>query len=363
MIKYIGSKRALLPHILRAIGAAAGPGATVADLFSGTSRVGYGLKEAGYRVVANDQNAYAHILATCYVQADADRWAEPARRLLAELAQLPGRAGWFTATFCERSRYLHPRNGARVDAIRERIAALGAPPELEAVLLVSLMEAADRVDSTAGVQMAYMKAWAPRAERDLALRLPVLLSRPAAGACRAVQGDAEQVAAEVEADIAYLDPPYNQHSYLGNYHVWESLVRWDKPDVFGVACKRIDCRTRKSAFNSRPGILPALTRTVSALRCPALVVSFNDEGWVDRPTLEHLLRARGHLAVLSLPHPRYVGARIGIYNGRGEKVGTPGRLRNTEYLYVVTPEKLPPGFAGPDAHILAAGALAAAPEI
>ena len=64
--------------------------------------------------------------------------------------------------------------------------------------------------------------------------------------------EADAVAAPlVEGDLAYLDPPYNQHSYFANYHVWETLVRWDKPEVYGVASKRTDCRTRQSAFNSR----------------------------------------------------------------------------------------------------------------
>jgi len=336
VIKYIGSKRALIAHILHAVRVAAPAAATVADLFSGTARVGHALKAAGYRVLANDHNAYAAALATCYVQADAERWEDRARRILADLQRLPGRAGYFTATFCERSRFLHPRNGERVDAIRDAIAGLAAEPELEAILLTSLLEAADRVDSTAGLQMAYMKAWAPRALNALELRLPRLLPRPAAGACAASCADAESAAAGIEADLAYLDPPYNQHSYLGNYHVWETLVRWDRPEVYGVACKRADCRTRRSAFNSRRGIGPALAGVVSALRCPALVVSFNDEGHLARGTLEALLRDRGHLQVIEIPYDRYVGARIGIHNPRGERVGTPGRLRNTEYLFVAT---------------------------
>ena len=317
-----------------AVGRVAAPGATVADLFSGTARVGHALKAAGYRVVSNDHNRYAHTLATCYVQADQERWAEPARRVLAELARLPGKPGYFTETFCIRSRFFQPRNGERIDAIREAVAGLDAEPELEAVLLVALMEAADRVDSTAGLQMAYMKAWAPRAANELELRLPALLPRPPAGACRALCGDAEEVAGGIEADVAYLDPPYNQHSYLNNYHVWESLVRWDKPEVYGIACKRLDCRTRRSRFNSRPGIMPALARTVRALRCPTLVVSFNDEGYLAREEIERLLAERGPVATLAIPHDRYVGAKIGIYNPSGEKVGKVGRLRNVEYLYV-----------------------------
>ncbi|GAA0605919.1 DNA adenine methylase [Craurococcus roseus] len=337
MIKYIGSKRLLLPRILDAVRAAAPPGATVADLFSGTARVGHALKAAGYRVVANDHNAYAHALATCYVQADAERLAEAARRALDDLSRLPGRAGWFTETYCVRSRYFHPSNGERIEAMREGIAALSPEPELESVLLTALLEAADRVDSTAGLQMAYMKAWAPRALRPIALRLPKLLPRPAAGGCAALCGDAEAVAATLECDVAYLDPPYNQHSYLRNYHVWETLVRWDRPEVYGVACKRADCRTRVSAFNSRPGIGPALERTIAALgRCPTLVVSFNDEGYLPRAELERMLGARAHLHVMEIPYGRYVGAKIGIHNPRGERVGTVGHLTNVEHLFIAS---------------------------
>ena len=341
MIKYIGSKRALLRHILAAIAAIMPPdapgGAVVADLFSGTARVGHALKAAGYRVIANDHNAYAAALARCYVQADAERWSATVPAILAELARLPGRAGYFTETFCLRSRFFQPRNGERVDAIREAIVAMGAEPELEAILLVSLMEAADRVDSTAGLQMAYMKRWAPRAFNDLELRMPALLPRPAAGACRALMGEAEDVAAGIEADIAYLDPPYNQHAYLANYHVWETLVRWDKPEVYGIACKRLDVRRRKSAFNARGAIGPALARTIAALRAPGLVVSFNNEGYLARDAIETMLAGRGHVQVIELDHARYVGARIGIYSPAGEKVGRVSHVRNKELLYVVTP--------------------------
>lgn len=341
MIKYIGSKRLLLLRILDAVRAAAPPGSTVADLFSGTARVGHALKAAGYRVLANDHNAYAHALATCYVQADAERLADTARRVLDDLSRVPGRAGWFTETYCVRSRFFHPANGERIEAMRDGIAALSAEPELEAVLLTSLLEAADRVDSTAGLQMAYMKSWAARALKPVALRLPALLPRPAAGGCAALRGDAEAVAATLECDVAYLDPPYNQHSYLRNYHVWETLVRWDRPEVYGVACKRVDCRTRLSAFNSRPGIGPALERTIAALRrCPTLVVSFNDEGYLPRAALERMLAVREHLRVVEIPYGRYVGAKIGIHNPRGERVGTVGRLTNVEHLFVASDRKL-----------------------
>ena len=336
MIKYIGSKRALLDPITAAVRGVLPDGGHVCDLFSGSARVGHALKGAGFRVWSNDHNAYAHALATAYVAADRDRWQGEVQKVLADLTATAPSAGWFTKAFCEDARYFTPENGARIEAMRNRIEAMGLEPDLKAVALVALMEAADRVDSTAGLQMAYMKSWAPRALKPLELRMPALQPAVASGPCRATQADALETAAAFDGDLVYLDPPYNQHSYLGNYHVWESLTLWDRPETYGVANKRIDVKTRKSAFNSRPGIGPALQAVIEAIRAPNLIVSFNDEGYLSRDQLVEMLSARGHVQVVEIPRPRYVGARIGIHNRKGEKVGAVGRLRNVEYLFVVT---------------------------
>lgn len=333
MIKYLGSKRKLTPLILDLVRGFEGA-SSVLDVFSGTSRVGHALKGAGYRVVANDHNAYAHALATCYVAADLEAHAREARALIAEFNALSGEAGWFTQTYCESARFFHPDNGARIDAIREAIARKCLPPTLEAVLLVSLMEAADRVDSTCGVQMAFLKAWAPRAERSLELRLPALLPRPAAGACEAHRMEAAAAAA-LEADVAYLDPPYNQHSYLSNYHVWESLVAWDKPEVYGRARKRIDCQTRKSAFNRKSTFVAAFRAVLDASRAPNLLVSFSDEGFLSQADMEGLLSEYGDVAVHAQPYKRYVGAQIGVFSPSGQRVGEASHLHNTEFLFAV----------------------------
>lgn len=342
MVKYIGSKRSLIPVILDAVAEAMGRidgERTVIDLFSGTSRVGHALKRAGYRVLANDHNAYAEALARCYVQADAEDVLPDAERLVKEFNGLAGSPGYFTETFCVRSRFIQPRNGERIDAVREAIATKGLGPELEAVMLVSLMEAADRVDSTTGLQMAYLKDWSPRSGRELEMRLPEVLPRAAHGKGGAFGMDAQAAAAALEGDIAYIDPPYNQHSYLGNYHMWESLVRWDKPEVFGIACKRVDCKARRSDFNSRVRCGGAMRRVLEATRPPVLIVSFSNEGYIGREEMEGMLAAvagdGGTVTTIENDYKRYVGAQIGIFSPTGEKVGKVSHLRNKEYLYVV----------------------------
>jgi len=341
LIKYLGSKRVLVPLILDVIRGSAGV-RSVLDLFSGTSRVGHALKAAGYRVIANDHNAYAATLARCYVQADAEDVLDDAARLIREFNALKGSPGYFTETFCIKSRFFQPKNGERIDAIREAIADKGLEPELEAVVLVSLMEAADRVDSTTGLQMAYLKKWSPRSYNELDLRLPRILPRAVNGKGLAADLDAFEAATRFRADLTYVDPPYNQHSYLGNYHIWESLVRWDKPEVYGVACKRVDVRERKSVFNSRRGSADAMRKLLSVIRSPTLVISFNNEGFLSREEMEAMLQelyeGKGIVRTIERDFKRYVGAQIGIHDLQGKKVGSVSHLRNKEYLYIVARE-------------------------
>ncbi len=333
MIKYLGSKRTLIPHIRAAVGAIPDV-RSVLDLFSGTSRVGHALKQMGQFVIANDQLTFPVMLARCYVEADAEVYRGPAERLIADLARVPPRPGYFTETFCERARFFQPKNGARIDAIRDAIANLDLDPVLEAIALTSLMEAADRVDSTTGVQMAYLKQWAQRSHNDLELRVPELVP----GSGRAMQGDAS-TSASTEVDLAYLDPPYNQHRYIGNYHVWETLVRWDAPEHYGVACKRIECRDHKSDFNSKRRILEAFEQVIQALRCKHILVSFSNEGYIAREELEQLLSTRGEVGVVDIDFKRYVGAQIGIFNPSGKRVGRVSHLRNKEHLFVVSEQR------------------------
>lgn len=139
-------------------------------------------------------------------------------------------------------------------------------------------------------------------------------------------------------DCAYIDPPYNHHSYLSNYHVWETVVRWDRPEAYGVARKRADCRTVRSPYNRSREAWDALVDLIEGLRTPWLIVSVSNEGFHDPAEVSELLARRGHVASLPIDHPRYVGARIGIHDPRGRRVGSVSHVRNLEYLMVSGPD-------------------------
>ena len=331
MIKYLGSKRLLVGHIEAVVSALPGV-RTACDLFAGTTRVGQALKRMGLQVISNDTAAYSEVFGRCYLEADARSVSvADLQEVLQHLASLPPREGYFTETFCIRSRFFQPANGRRIDAIREGIEEMALPEPLRSIVLTSLIEAADRVDSTTGLQMAYLKQWAPRSHQPLRLRVPELIP----GTGEVFREDANALIRRLPpVDLLYLDPPYNQHSYFSNYHIWESLVRNDKPDTYGKACKRTDCRTTKSRYNFRKECFNALAEVIRAARARYTIVSFNDEGFVRSEDLETLLAERGEVLRIDIPHRRYVGAQIGIYNPDGERVGRVSHLRNTEHLFV-----------------------------
>ena len=147
-------------------------------------------------------------------------------------------------------------------------------------------------------------------------------------------------------DLAYLDPPYNQHRYFTNYHVWETLVAWDAPEAYGVARKRVDARdpSTHSAFNSKRTMPAALASVVQSVDCDLLVLSYNDESWLELEELEAMCavrrppsRRRGagrEVATLAFDSARYVGARIGIFDPSGRKVGRVSHLSNQELLVI-----------------------------
>jgi adenine-specific DNA-methyltransferase len=337
VIKYLGSKRRLVPVLGQLMAAA--DATTALDLFTGTTRVAQEFCRRGAHVTAVDSASYSEVLAQCYIARDArtiDHGEVAAA--LAHLSALPPIRGYITETFCEESRYFHPDNGARIDAIRQGIDDDFADSPLRPILLTSLLLAADAVDSTVGLQMAYLKQWAPRALRPLRLAAPQFVP----GTGRAVRGDALALLPGLPSvDFAYLDPPYNQHRYYTNYHVWETLVRWDAPAHYGVACKRADSREAgtRSAFNSKRTMPGALAAAIAGVRARVVAVSFSDEGFVPLSDLVAMCERRGEpVAVLAFEQRRHVGALIGIHSPSGERVGQVGRTRNTEFIVLSGPE-------------------------
>ncbi|AFV75285.1 adenine-specific DNA methylase [Thermus oshimai JL-2] len=336
MIKYIGSKRALIPLILGVLDTIQRSGTeirTALDPFTGSTRVAHSLKSRGIYVFAGDYLNFSYTLARALIAADARDYPPTLLNpILSELNALEGNPGWFTRIYSQEARFFQEKNARRIEAIRNYIEEhFSDSADLKAILLTSLILAADKVDSTTGVQMAYLKKWAPRSFNDLLLLYPPLLP----GRGEAIWGDALHWVGQVEVDFAYIDPPYNSHSYLGNYHLWETLVLWDNPVVYGVARKRLDVRSKKSPFNSKRQAQEALKALLKNLRAKVTMVSFNNEGFLSLNQIVEMAKEMGFVVVIEKEHKRYIGSVIGVFNPKGEKVGEVSHTKNKEYLIVI----------------------------
>lgn len=332
MIKYLGSKRALLPVLETLITASRAK--TAVDLFTGTTRVAAAMKQIGMQVTAVDAASYSEVFSKTFIEFDGkDADFRELTDAVDSLNSLSGSSGYFTEVFCEKARYFQPKNGQRIDAIRSAIESDYKHSWMYFPLLSSLLIAADKVDSTTGVQMAYLKAWSRRSSLELELQVPQLLAGPG----RSVRGDAiEQIPNLGSFDLAYLDPPYNQHRYFGNYHIWETLVRWDEPNYYGIANKRIDARSseNKSAFNSKLTMPSALAAVIAGLDAKTLILSYNNESWLSRRELSDMCSSYESVELLDFDSKRYVGSQIGGYNQSGRLVGKPGAHRNLEHIVI-----------------------------
>ena len=101
-----------------------------------------------------------------------------------------------------------------------------------AILLTSLIYTIDRLANTVGHFDAYIKK--PIAKKPLNFRL---IETADFKGTKIYQEDANELARNIKGDIAYIDPPYNSRQYSRFYHIYENLIQWKKPKLYGVALK------------------------------------------------------------------------------------------------------------------------------
>jgi len=330
-IKYAGSKRLLIPHILRL--ARSVEARTVFDAFAGTSRVSQAFARSGYRVLSNDIAVWSEIFSRCYLLCS--RPGHTYTELIEHLNHVPPRDGWFTAHYGGnvnggnsvqgdgRKRPWQIHNTRKLDGIRGEIERLGLSAVDKAVAITSLMLALDRVDNTLGHFAAYLKRWSPRSYHDLTLRVPALHVSPAGH--RVFRDDVFNLLPSLTADLAYLDPPYGSNNekmppsrvrYASYYHLWTSVCLNDRPPLFGKANRRSDTADTKagSVFEEfrRDGrgrfyAVTALERLLRDVRARYIILSYSSGGRATARALHEAIAAHGKLLdIVELAHKRHV---------------------------------------------------------
>ena len=355
-VKYAGSKRKLIPHILRL---ASRTGArTVLDGFSGTTRVSQAFAQRGYEVCSNDIAVWSEAFGNCYLKNE--RSSGHYQGLLDHLNAVPPRDGWFTEHYgglpnggCSvqsdgRKRPWQIKNTRRLDAIRQEIDALHLDAVEKAVALTSLILALDRVDSSIGHFASYLRDWSPRSYRNLRLRLPALLRSH--GQHQVFRRDIFDLLPAQRVDLAYYDPPYGSNNekmppsrvrYAAYYHIWKTVVLSDSPALFGKAKRRKDTSDavavssfeefRRNA-NGRFVAVEAIDRLIAATKASYVMLSYGSGGRATAAELDDVMRCHGRLLeVVELDHSRNVMASMTWTNEWLQDAHRPNR----EFLFLL----------------------------
>lgn len=339
LVTYIGNKRALLDPIRSAVETVrrrlGRDKLRVLDAFSGSGVVSRMLKQYASELVVNDIEDYARVLSECYLS---NRGAVAMDALQASVAELnrtalaaesgPPSDGFIRRLYAPRDAaaidvddrvFYTPENACRLDAYRQLLDA--EPPRIKALLMGPLLSAASIHANTAGVFKGFYKDRATgigkfggsgadaldRITAPIALEPPIL-SRFECD-YSVLQMDANRLVRDQGGfDVAYFDPPYNQHPYGSNYFMLNLLVNYDEPtDVSRVS--GIPTAWRRSDYNVKSKALPRLRELIADVDAHFVILSFNDEGFVSPPEIRETLSEVGTVTEHRQPYTTFRGCR------------------------------------------------------
>lgn len=109
---------------------------------------------------------------------------------------------------------------------------------------------------------------------------------------------------EMETDILYIDPTYNHRQYSTNYHVWETVARWDKKIRDTKAGLKYH-ENQKSSFCSRIKCIKSLEQLIRDTRSKYILLSYNSDGIMPRDTILSILSAGGNVKQYVKTHRRF----------------------------------------------------------
>ncbi|MDR2743379.1 MAG: DNA adenine methylase [Treponema sp.] len=352
LITYIGNKRRLLGFIgtaLEKVKARLGKKRLVLfDLFSGSGVVSRFFKRHAELLLVNDIEAYAEVISRCYLanreELDLQRLRQIHGELTARLEEGPLEEGFVSELYAPRDEeeirdgervFYTPRNARFLDTACRLIRELEGPlrPFFQAPLLAEASVHAN----TAGVFKGFYKdvrtgrgrfggGGANALKRILGrIELPFPVFSNFCCPALIFRGDVNLVAGEApEADLAYLDPPYNQHPYGSNYFMLNLLVNYERPQAIS-AVSGIPQNWNHSDYNRKMKAADTLANLVSSVKAKYLLISFNSEGFISPEDMTAMLAKAGAVEILETPYNTFRGSR----NLRNR------RLQVKEYLFLV----------------------------
>ena len=330
-MNYIGSKLSLLEFLEKSIEKIVDKNSRVfCDLFAGTGAVGTYFKRKGYKVIANDIQYYSFVLNKQYIENHQHLKFTKITKILPELnnieitkrksfvcdylSSIKGERGFIYKNYCSggtknqefERQYFSDENGMRCDAIRMKIEEWKNEKLITDneyyFLLATLLETIDKRANTASVYGAFLKQLKKTAQIPFVLKPAELIINDQKH--KVFNEDINKLVGQIKGDILYLDPPYNQRQYATNYHILETIAKYDNPKIYGKTGLR-EYQDHKSLYCSRTQVKKAFKDLILKARAKYIFLSYNNEGLMTLDDIKEIMSLRGKYGNFTKEYNRF----------------------------------------------------------
>jgi adenine-specific DNA-methyltransferase len=336
LITYIGNKRALLPFIAEGVDHVRNKlhksKLSIFDVFSGSGVVSRLFKRYASLLLSNDMERYTKVINECYLAnrsaADIDKLTNIYDTLMERIENNELRENIIAKLYAPKDDdaitgnervFFTKRNAMYIDTMRGQIGALA--PEYQKYFLAPLLSEASIHSNTAGVFKGFYKNRTTgagqfggagqdalgRIKGEIRLPFPVFSNFD----CDVLvyNDDANTLVKTIdEVDLAYLDPPYNQHPYGSNYFMLNVIADYEYPQNISRV-SGIPSDWKRSVFNKKRFTLRALQSLIENLKAKYVLLSFNSEGFIPLEQMKAMLKKMGRLEVFETQYNTFRACR------------------------------------------------------
>lgn len=351
-MRFIGNKENIVDKIYNIMSTKQIEGESFFDFFSGTTSVSRFFKKLNYTIYSSDLMYFSFVLQQAYIVNNEEPqfkkliaeinfksnslFSSPLQIVVEYLNSIEPVFGFITNNYSpigtselETPRmYFSNENASIIDAIRIQIENWKSSELISSaeyfILLACLIESVPFYANISGVYAAFHKKWDSRALKKLTLRpIEIIVGN---NFNQSFNINSTELLNLVQADIFYLDPPYNQRQYAPNYHLLETIALYDNPTIKGVGGLR-EYQDKKSKFCNSKTAVEEVNYIAKNGKFKTLVMSYNSEGIMPKENILSTLKEFGKVELVEFEYLRYKS------NNNGES-----KIKKfiNEQLYILT---------------------------